>query len=104
MVSHLMLRRWQKVYASTEADSDVYAATPRLDSLESIRTLMGWALLYGYEVKTGDCSVAFMFTPVPEDVQLFVEAPLEAGLHSDQCCRLRKAMNSLRVSSRLKYS
>eukprot|EP00971_Amphidinium_carterae_P348553 6490556-Amphidinium_carterae.3 len=42
-----------------------------------------------------------MFTPVPEDVQIFVDAPPEAGLRSDQCWRLRKAMNGLRVSSRL---
>eukprot|EP00971_Amphidinium_carterae_P191224 3794811-Amphidinium_carterae.1 len=42
-----------------------------------------------------------MFTPVPDDVHIYVEAPPEAGLRSDQCWRLRKAMNGLRVSSRL---
>eukprot|EP00971_Amphidinium_carterae_P113653 2252008-Amphidinium_carterae.1 len=42
-----------------------------------------------------------MFTPVPEDVHIYVEAPPEAGLRGDQCWRLRKAMNGLRVSSRL---
>eukprot|EP00971_Amphidinium_carterae_P243998 4845157-Amphidinium_carterae.1 len=30
-----------------------------------------------------------------------MEAPPEAGLRSDQCWRLRRAMNGLRVSSRL---
>eukprot|EP00971_Amphidinium_carterae_P006538 128866-Amphidinium_carterae.2 len=42
-----------------------------------------------------------MFTPVPEDIHIYVEAPPEAGLRSDQCWRLRRAMNGLRVSSRL---
>eukprot|EP00971_Amphidinium_carterae_P142252 2817969-Amphidinium_carterae.1 len=32
----------------------------------------------GHEVRTGDFSVTFMFTPVL-DVQIFVEAPSEAG-------------------------
>eukprot|EP00971_Amphidinium_carterae_P236060 4685016-Amphidinium_carterae.1 len=48
-----------------------------------------------------------MFTPMPEDVQIFVEAhqkqassSLQAGLRSDQCWRLRNAMNRIRVSSR----
>eukprot|EP00971_Amphidinium_carterae_P086194 1705375-Amphidinium_carterae.2 len=83
--------------ASGEDDSEVYAATPRL---ESIRLLLAWALLHHYEVKTGDFSVAFMFTPVPDDMLLFVEAPAEAGLGVDKVWRLRKAMNGLRVSSR----
>eukprot|EP00971_Amphidinium_carterae_P331943 6465804-Amphidinium_carterae.3 len=38
-----------------------------------------WALMYGHEIRTGDFSVAFMFTPVPDDVLIFVEAPAEAG-------------------------
>eukprot|EP00971_Amphidinium_carterae_P177950 3529194-Amphidinium_carterae.2 len=84
--------------ASAEADSEVYAATPRL---ESICMLIVWALLYGYEVRTGDFSVACMFTPVPEDVHIYVEAPAEAGLGVDKCWKLRKAMNGLGVSSRL---
>eukprot|EP00971_Amphidinium_carterae_P151969 3011739-Amphidinium_carterae.3 len=86
--------------ASAEADSEVHAATPRL---EIMRILIAWASLYGFEVRTGDFSVAFMtnfmFTPVPEDVHIFMEAPPEAGLRSDQCWRLRslrKAMNGLR--------
>eukprot|EP00971_Amphidinium_carterae_P312601 6213300-Amphidinium_carterae.1 len=33
---------------------------------------------------------------VPDDVHIYVEAPPEAGLRSDQCWRLRKAMNGLR--------
>eukprot|EP00971_Amphidinium_carterae_P349130 6490861-Amphidinium_carterae.3 len=66
--------------ASAEADSEVYAATPRL---ESIRILIAWALMYGHEIRTGDLSVAFMFTPVPEDVSIFVEAPAKAGLGLD---------------------
>eukprot|EP00971_Amphidinium_carterae_P284543 5649224-Amphidinium_carterae.1 len=36
--------------------------------------------MYGHEVRTVDFSVAFMFKPVPEDVQIFVEAPPGAGL------------------------
>eukprot|EP00971_Amphidinium_carterae_P188111 3733791-Amphidinium_carterae.3 len=80
--------------ATEEVESDVYAATPRL---ETIRLLIAWALANKYEIRTGDFSVAFMFTPVPEDVHIYVEA----GLRGDQCWRLRKAMNGLRVSSRL---
>eukprot|EP00971_Amphidinium_carterae_P277600 5509589-Amphidinium_carterae.1 len=54
-----------------------------------------------HDIKTGDFSVAFMFTPVPDDLLIFVEAPAEAGLGIDKVWRLRKAMNGLRVSSRL---
>eukprot|EP00971_Amphidinium_carterae_P350077 6491368-Amphidinium_carterae.2 len=46
-------------HSSGEADSEVYAATPRL---ESIRLLIAWAHMHGFEVKTEDFSVAFMFT------------------------------------------
>eukprot|EP00971_Amphidinium_carterae_P183451 3641078-Amphidinium_carterae.1 len=42
-----------------------------------------------------------MFTPVPDDLLIFVEAPPEAGLGADKVWRLRKAMNGLQVSSRL---
>eukprot|EP00971_Amphidinium_carterae_P181975 3611212-Amphidinium_carterae.1 len=61
--------------ATDEVESDVYAATPRL---ETIRLLIAWALVNGHEIRTGDFSVAFMFTPVPEDVHIYVEAPPEA--------------------------
>eukprot|EP00971_Amphidinium_carterae_P095018 1880067-Amphidinium_carterae.1 len=67
-----------------EADSEVHAATPRL---ESIRILIAWALIHGREIRTGDFSVALMFTPVP-DVLIFVEAPAEAGLGADKVWRL----------------
>eukprot|EP00971_Amphidinium_carterae_P149924 2972312-Amphidinium_carterae.1 len=50
--------------ATDEVESDVYAATPRL---ETIRLLIAWALVNGHEIRTGDFSVAFMFTPVPEE-------------------------------------
>eukprot|EP00971_Amphidinium_carterae_P154149 3057136-Amphidinium_carterae.6 len=80
--------------ASGEADSEVYAATPKL---ESIRILIAWAPMNGHEIKTGDFSVLFMFTPVPDGLLskllIFVEAPLEAGLGADKAWRLRKAMN-----------
>eukprot|EP00971_Amphidinium_carterae_P071253 1409100-Amphidinium_carterae.1 len=61
--------------APEESECDVYAATPRL---ETIRLLIAWALVNKYEIRTGDFSVAFMFTPVPEDVHIYVEAPPEA--------------------------
>eukprot|EP00971_Amphidinium_carterae_P002922 57197-Amphidinium_carterae.1 len=79
--------------ATVEVESDVYAATPRI---ETIRLLIAWALVNKHEIRTGDFSVAFMFTPVPEDVHIYVEAPPEARLRGDQCWRLRKAMNGLR--------
>eukprot|EP00971_Amphidinium_carterae_P220926 4386304-Amphidinium_carterae.1 len=50
--------------ATEESECDVYAATPRL---ESIRMLIAWALVNKYEIRTGDFSVAFMFAPVPEE-------------------------------------
>eukprot|EP00971_Amphidinium_carterae_P202984 4027980-Amphidinium_carterae.1 len=37
--------------ATEEVESDVYAATPRL---ETIRLLIAWALVNGYEVRTGE--------------------------------------------------
>eukprot|EP00971_Amphidinium_carterae_P172665 3422656-Amphidinium_carterae.4 len=42
-----------------------------------------------------------MFTPVPEDVHIYVEAPVEACLRAGKCWKLRKAMNGLGISSRL---
>eukprot|EP00971_Amphidinium_carterae_P231927 4602835-Amphidinium_carterae.2 len=42
-----------------------------------------------------------MFTPEPEDVHMYVEAPAEACLAADTCWMLNKAMNGLRVSSSL---
>eukprot|EP00971_Amphidinium_carterae_P323016 6419762-Amphidinium_carterae.1 len=42
-----------------------------------------------------------MFTPVPDDLLIFVEVAAEAGLGADKVWRLRKAMNGLRVSCRL---
>eukprot|EP00971_Amphidinium_carterae_P118766 2352856-Amphidinium_carterae.1 len=61
--------------ATEESECDVYAATPRL---ESVRMLIACALVNKYEIRTGDFSVAFMFTPVPEDIHIYVEAPPEA--------------------------
>eukprot|EP00971_Amphidinium_carterae_P112265 2223791-Amphidinium_carterae.2 len=50
---------------------------------------MAWALLNRYEVRTGDFSVAFTFTPVPEDVHIYIEAPPE---QAEKCLFIRRKL------------
>ena len=53
--------------------------------------------IYSLFAATADFSLAFMHTPMTEE--LFVEPPEEANLPKDEVWRLRRALNGLRVAA-----
>ncbi len=75
-------------------DHRVYAGTP---GPEAVRILLVLATILGQFAGTCDFSVAFMHTPLEEEV--FVEAPLQMGLPWHQVWRLRRALYGLRCAA-----
>ena len=75
-------------------DPSVHADTP---GPAAARILLILSAIYSLFAATADFSVAFMQTPMTEEV--FVEPPEKANLPKDKVWRLRRALNGLRCAA-----
>ena len=60
-----------------------------------MRVLLAIALKEGYAIVTGEFSVAFMHTPIPDDELIVIEPPKEIEPNPDVVWRLRRGLNGL---------
>ena len=88
MRSRLVLRRFRE-----GTDPSVHAGTPGQAAARILLTLLAINSLFA---ATADFSVAFVHTPITEEV--FVEPP-EANLPKDTVWRLRRALSGLRCAA-----
>ena len=65
--------------------------------MEAVRIVLAVALRLGLSLIPGDFSVAFMHTPLEEEV--FIEPPREIEPDPNVIWRLKKALNGLVVAS-----
>ena len=87
--SRLVVRQFRE-----GTDPSVHAGTP---GPAAMRILLTLSAIYSLFAATADFSVAFMHTPMTEEV--FVEPQEEANLPLDTVGRLRRALNGLRCAA-----
>ena len=77
--------RFEVRHFRTAVDTAAFASTPRL---KRVRVLVAIALYMGYELISGDFSVAFMYTPKHDEPGTCVEPPPELNLGPQIAWRL----------------